>query len=177
MNIDGEIVAVLNAVLLSPVIPVLHIILLRILKNGKIVIPTLISSVSYFGLWSWITFSASVFDSLSVTEVVRILIAGGSTIGFIVFVYLGAIGHPFRGFTMDILINTELNQPITSQEMIQKLRKGKETNWFVIDRIQIMVKEKFVKIESDTLTLLPKGVFVGKMGLVVKKFLNMGVGG
>ena len=44
MNINGEIAAVLNAVWLSPVIQVLHIILLRILKNGKIVIPTLIGS-------------------------------------------------------------------------------------------------------------------------------------
>ena len=61
--------------------------------------------------------------------------------------------------------------------MIQKMRKGHETNWFVIDRIQIMVKEKFVKLENDTLALLPKGVFVGKMRLVMNKFLNMGTGG
>ena len=53
----GEKIAVLNAVWLSPVIPVLHIILLRILKNGKIVIPTLICSSVYFGLWAWLTFS------------------------------------------------------------------------------------------------------------------------
>ena len=177
MNINGEIVAVLNAVWLSPVIPVLHIILLRILKNGKIVIPTLIGSSVYFGLWAWLTFSTLDFGSLSVTMVVRLLIAGGSTIGFMVFGYMEAVSQPFRGFTMEILINTEINQPITSETMIQKMRKGHETNWFVIDRIQIMVKEKFVKLENDTLTLLPKGVFVGKMKLVMNKFLNMGTGG
>ena len=177
MNMYGEKVAVLNAVWLSPVIPVLHIILLRILKNDKILIPTLIGSICYFGLWLWLTFSSFTFEFLSMPEVVRLLIAGGSTIGFMSMAYLTVIGHPFRGFTMNILINTELNQPVTSQEMILKMRKGERTNWFVRDRIQIMVKENLLKFESNSLKLLPKGVFIGRMGLIVKNFLNMGPGG
>ena len=52
-----------------------------------------------------------------------------------------------------------------------------ETNWFVTNRIQIMEELNLVQCKNEALTLLPKGVFAGKMGIIVKKVLNMGVGG
>ena len=63
------------------------------------------------------------------------------------------------------------------QEVMRKSGSDTKTNWFVTNRIQIMEELNLVQCTNEALTLLPKGVFAGKMGIIVKKVLNMGVGG
>ncbi|SVD52711.1 uncharacterized protein METZ01_LOCUS405565 [marine metagenome] len=177
MKIDGEILSVIVAIGLCPIVPIFHIILIRLLKKEEIILPTFFASFFYVSLWGFLVFRELSVYSLSIIAITRMLVAGICTIGFLVFTYMEAISQVFRGFTMNTLINVHYNQPMSFQEVIGKSGSETETNWFVTNRIQIMEDLNLVQCKDKALTLLPKGVFAGKMGIIVKKVLNMGVGG
>ena len=103
-----EMLSVVIALLLCPVIPFCHVILNHITKSIMIVKHTLMASFLYVILWFISILYVKQFHLLNNYEISGLILSGASTIGLIVFGYIELIGHPFRGFSLELLINIYL---------------------------------------------------------------------
>lgn len=174
---DGEIGAVLTAVYLCPVLPLGHIVLVRLTRRETIVVPSLAASCIYVALWAATVFHSVDSGSLSAVATMRMLAAGLCTIGFLAFGYMEAVSHVFRGFTMGILLRVYLNQRLSFQEAMGAHSEGVRADELLEDRIRITMRLNLVQFDGESLTLTPGGRAAGKMGLIVKRMLNMRTGG
>ena len=166
-----EMISVVIALLMCPVVPLVHIILSRITKSMLILRHTLIASIPYVIIWFIIVLYLKHYFLLNNFQFSRIIVGGACTIGFIIFGYMELISQPFRGFSLELLINIYLNE--SSKNKIQLRNLNKVSNELINDRIHIMKKLNFVYTVGDEICLTSTGILLGKIGLNVKNILNM----
>ncbi len=106
------------------------------------------------------------------------LIAGLSTAGFLCLGYLEAFSMLCRGFSLHIMTDIYKNEPLTLSGIISNYGKGRGAGWLLTKRIESLTALKMVSNNENAIELIkPRGLFVGKMGLLIKKNLQMGQGG
>ena len=105
-----EMISVVIALLMCPVVPLVHIILSRITKSMLILRHTLIASIPYVIIWFIIVLYLKHYFLLNNFQFSRIIVGGACTIGFIIFGYMELISQPFRGFSLELLVNIYLDQ-------------------------------------------------------------------
>ena len=81
------------------------------------------------------------------------------------------ISQPFRGFSLELLVNIYLNE--SSKNKIQLRNLNKVSIELMNDRIHIMKKLNFVYTVGDEICLSSIGILLGKIGLSVKNIFNM----
>ena len=168
-----EMYSVLLAVLLFPIVPLVHIILSRITKSLLILKHTLIGSIPYILIWFIIIFYVKHHFLINNIQFIRIVAGGVCTIGFIVLGYMELISQPFRGFSLELLVNIYLNESFNNKIQSQNLNiVSKE---LMKDRIHIMKKLNIVYTVGEELCLTPTGKLLSKIGINLKKFFKMTV--
>ena len=166
-----EMISVVIALLMCPVVPLVHIILSRTTKSMLILRHTLIASIPYVIIWFIIVLYLKHYFLLNNFQFSRIIVGGACTIGFIIFGYMELISQPFRGFSLELLINIYLNE--SSKNKIQLRHLNKVSSVLMDDRIRIMKKLNFVYTVGDEICLTSTGILLGKIGLNVKNIFNM----
>jgi len=147
------------------------------MENKEIIRPAFFVSIFYIIVWIFLVLETSEVDNLSLSILIRISLAGIPTMGFLVLGYLEAVALVFRGFTMDILLSVKLNQVSNFKEIVDKGIKGQGVDSLIKNRIDIMNSLGLIELKNNSIRLTrPKGILVGRMGIIVKKILNIGYG-
>ena len=166
--------AVFAALWTTPILPCIHILLLRVTKRSdKALIFMLLSFVFYTLGWFAIVHPMQFNGKISG----EVLIAGLSTIGFFCLGYMEFFSMICRGFSLRIMVDVYLNKKLTLKQIIEQYG-GQGTDWLLKKRIDGIQALDMVNVQDNVLSLKsPRGAFVGGMGLFVKNFLKMGSGG
>ena len=167
---NSEIITVLFSIILLPILPFIHIILLRLVSPIWIVRSTIISCLAYLLVLLLITYC---FVGLSS----RNIIVACSMVGFFTFGYMEALSHVQRGFSMQILIDIQLYEGLTFSQVSNLVGKGHGIDWLVLNRVTIMESLGFVRFDDGKITLRKPGIIMGKLGLFVKQLLKLGKAG
>ena len=104
-------------------------------------------------------------------EFSRLIVGGASTIGFIVFGYMELIGHPFRGYTLELLTNIYLQESTGDATLMRSFNDISKD--LMEDRIRIMKRYKMVNYDGNEVSLTLLGKLIGKIGISFKNSLNM----
>lgn len=174
-NHSKELLAVLTAFISSPIVPIIHIALIRIFRNiDKAIKFMMLSFVIYGVFWVVSFFIFNGFKSSSFLE----LIAGYSTVGFLCLVYAEVFSMICRGFSLRIITDIYLHSSLTFPQVIENYGGGMGMDWMLRKRIETMEALGMVKLEGDTIKIKrPWGTSVGRMGVMLKKNLKLGLGG
>ena len=81
------------------------------------------------------------------------------------------IGHPFRGFSLELLINIYLKESLTNKVPMRNLNDISTD--LIDDRIRIMERLNLIYFDGKEISLTLLGELIGKIGINFKKVLNM----
>ena len=167
--------AVITAVMLSPVVPAAHIALIRLSRRAGGAVKFMMFSFVVYALF-WLAPTLCARGPAGGTALY--LVAGFSTIGFLCLGYAEAFSMLCRGFSLRIIMDVHIHGPLTLPGIIGKYGGGMGAEGLVMKRIRTMEKMGLVAMDGETLKA--KGArarFAGRMGLLVKNILKMGEGG
>ena len=170
-NYTPELISYFTVILLSPIIPLFHIILCKKFKRMIIVTYTMIATLPYIIIWLVVLFTIKSHYFLNNTDFIYLTIGGLSGIGSIMLSYMELIAQPFRGFTLDLLVNIYFNN--SSIESLQQKNINNISNKLLNDRIKIMEKYNFIHVNGDNYILSIHGNIVGKITIIVKNILKI----
>lgn len=172
MQKNTEVISVLLAVLCSLLLPVLHILLIRLLKDkGKIKL-MMVSFAAYAAIWT--ALSISIIGYHTVNQ----FIAGYFMIGFLCLGYAEAFSMLCRGFSLRIMMDIFSRGSLTLHEIIEGYGGGKGVDWMLKKRIETLKSMGLLGFDGEVLELMGKRAYIiGKTGLFLKRFLKMGTGG
>jgi hypothetical protein len=174
MSHRKEMVAVLTAVLLSPLVPIFHIALVRILKGSGAVKLMMLSFVFYG--FSWLALNFYLNNCTLIPFLA--LVTGYSMVGFLCLGYAEAFSMICRGFSLRIITDIFLHKSLTLPLIIERYAEGRGVDWLLKKRIQTLESLKMVKLNNEFVEIIGiRGNILGETGLFIKRVLKMGAGG
>ena len=175
LELKGPLLAVLLAILLVPVVPLIHIVLMRVFRQRQNPFGFLVVGCLVYGLiWLGADLCLSGFSSTLGSE----MLAGLSTVAFFSLGYAEAFSMVCRGFSLRILIDIFLNGPFTMDQVVSNYGEGRGVDWMMKKRITGIESMGLVKWEEGRLTIASsRALLLGKLGLCFKRILKLGLGG
>jgi len=104
-------------------------------------------------------------------------IAGIATVGFFCLGYMQLFSLTCRGFSLRILVDFVEKGAMDMPRIIDGYGDGRGLDWMFEKRIASLEAFRLLEHRGDGLHVLPRGALAGHLGLLVKKVLNMGLGG
>jgi hypothetical protein len=174
-ELNSSLFSVLLAVTFFPVVPLLHIILIRFFKNKQSPFYFLVCSCLFYGLtWFGSVFYIIGFSSTFGAE----MIGGFSTVAFFSLGYAEIFSMVCRGFSLRIMIDTFLRGPLTIDQVVSNYGDGQGVDWMIKKRISGIESMGLVKWKNNQLVISSNQAFLfGKLGLWFKRTLKLGLGG
>ena len=167
--------SVLIALVLSPALPFLHILLLQLIRKENFGVRIMfLSFFLYYILWFFFCY----FYNGYVSPTSRQFISGISTIIFFCLGYMEAYSMICRGFSLRIITDIYLNNSLTANEIITEYSDGRGIDWMIRKRINSIKKLKLISFKDEYMRFQSSlGVCIGFIGIIFKKILKMGPGG
>jgi hypothetical protein len=101
-----------------------------------------------------------------------------STALFFMLGYMELYSMVARGFSLNIIKTIYRNPQIQPDQIGSNYADGLGVEWLLKKRLSGLAALKFISIDSrGTLTLLPRGLWIGKIASLYKSTLRMGKGG
>ncbi len=174
MIIPRELLAIGLAVVLMPVFVGCHILLFRRKKETTPGFVHLFAAFSFYGA-AWLAAAFAVWGAaLSVSQV----IAGWSTAGFVCLAYMQVFSQICRGFSLRIMVDIERAGPLDVPGIMREYSEGRGVDWLMEKRIVVLEGLGLLARERDGLALgKPWGLWVGRIGIWIKRILKPGQGG
>ncbi len=168
-----EMLSVLAALVAAVVIPVIHALMIR-LSNKKLVVSSTLVAFSVYVA----TYILTEFFYIGMANfTLRRFIAGVSTLSFIMLTYMECVSHIVRGFSMQMVIDAEIEGQLSLAQFVKKIGKGNGIDWLVTNRLEIMESLGLIKVKDNNIHLNWRSRFLGKLGILTKRVLKMGEGG
>lgn len=174
MILPRELLAVVLAIVLTPVLLAGHILLFRRKQESTPgFVHLFLSFVIYIAAWM----GAAV--ALWGTELaLPPVIAGCSTAGFICLAYMQVFSQVCRGFSLRLLVDIDRMGALDIPGVMREYSDGLGVDWLMEKRIRVLEDVGLLAHDADTLTLVrPWGFWVGLMGIWIKRILKPGQGG
>lgn len=170
---EGELSALLAAILLSPLLPIIHVALLRVFRkaNGSLIL--LAAFACYAGLWFLIIALLRNTMRQSAAE----LIIGGSLTLAALLAYMEFFSVVCRSFSLRILVDIRERGALSLDDIYRSYAGGRGIEWLMEKRIGGLVSLGLVRRSGDVLEISPAGRMAGQLGLAAKRILDIGKGG
>ena len=118
-----------------------------------------------FGAWG---------SNLTFTQV----IAGGSTAGFVCLAYMQVFSQICRGFSLRIIVEVDRCGKLDITGIMREYSDGRGVDWLVEKRIQVLEGLNMLIRRPDGLQVgAPRGLWVGRLGILIKRVIKPGQGG
>ena len=166
---------VLTALILSGIVPFLHICILRLIRKPDVAIRIMfLCFLLYAFSWCLVCLIQNDFDALSAST----WIGGMSTIVLMCLGYMESFSMICRGFSLRIITDIYLNGTLDIDEVISEYGDGRGMEWMLKKRIASIQQLKLVSSHEQHLELQsPIGIWIGWGGIYFKKILKIGKGG
>ncbi len=166
--------SVILACLLAPVFFACHVMLSRRQdENSSGQNELLIAAILYAVMWGMAAFLIW-RNELSFAQ----LIAGLSTIGFVVLAYMQVYSQVGRGFSLRLLVDVERCGGLDIGGMLREYSDGRGAQWLIDKRLSGLEQAGLAKRDDDALVLNePQGRWAGQLGLVFKRVVKPGQDG
>lgn len=175
IELKGPLLSVLLAIVLFPIKPLVHIILMRVFRRKQNPFGFLVDGFLIYAL-VWLGADLN-FNGLNHNWGSE-MIAGLSTVAFLSLGYAEVFSMVCRGFSLRIMVDVFLNGPFTMDQVISNYSEGKGVDWLMKKRISGIESLDLVKWENAYLTMSSnRGFLIGNLGLWFKRTLKLGLGG
>ena len=168
-------VAVLSSVVLSLIIPVVHIALIRVLRRPDISVRLMFVS---FVVYVCLALSAICYLNGTLQIPATTLVGGLSTSVFMCLFYMEAFSMIARGFSMQIITDIQLSNGLTLDGVVENYGEGRGTEWMLAKRIEGIKKLNLIRCNDREMTLqAPYGYLLARLSVRYKRILKLGKGG
>lgn len=173
MNQFTPIAAVISAIFMFPVVPLMHIMLMRFSKRQKKLLFTFYPFVMYGILWLLLGFYINDFTPIATSS----LIAGISMILFLCIGYTRFFYLVCNSISLRITLDVYSQGSLTLPRIIENYG-GKGMDWLLKKRIEALQSLGMAEIDGDVIGVRsPLGTFFGKAGIIFKRVFKIGEGG
>ncbi|MBT3468952.1 MAG: hypothetical protein HN467_06475 [Opitutae bacterium] len=175
IELKGPLLAMLLAILLAPLVPLIHMVLMQVFRHKQSPFGFLVGGCLVYGLaWLGVDLRLNGFSPDFGLE----MIAGFSTVAFFSLGYAEVFSMICRGFSLRILIDIFLNGPFSMDQVVSNYGEGRGVDWMMEKRISGIESIGLVKWEKGNLTIASRrALLLGKFGLWFKQILKLGPGG
>jgi hypothetical protein len=175
IELKGPLLAMLLAILLAPLVPLIHMVLMQVFRHKQSPFGFLVGGCLVYGLaWLGVDLRLNGFSPDFGLE----MIAGFSTVAFFSLGYAEVFSMVCRGFSLRILIDIFLNGPFTMNQVVSNYGEGRGVDWMMKKRILGIESMGLVKWEGSRLTIASsRARLFGRLGLWFKRILKLGQGG
>jgi hypothetical protein len=92
--------------------------------------------------------------------------------------YMEAFSMICRGFSLRIMVDIRASNSLTLEEIDREYGDGRGTEWLLNKRLADLQEIGLIDVKNGNLEIKrPLGLLIGRMGLLMKAVLNMGLGG
>ncbi len=172
--VNEELVAVLSAFALAPVVAVAHIALFRWRKGASAEYALLpFAFVIYELAWTVGAILAS-----RGFPVITTWIAGSATVGFVCLVYMQVFSQISRGFSLRILVDIRDHGSLDLAGILREYSEGRGVDWLMEKRFSGLEHMGLMaRTEGRLEATRPWGMRLGRMGVWAKRVLKLGGAG
>lgn len=175
LRMPGECWAIALACGLVPVFVGCHVVLSRMEKDDTV--PgqrDLFRAVGLYGV-AWIVAALATWRTgLTLAQA----IAGLSTAGFVVLAYMQVYSQVARGFSLRLLVDVARCGGLDIGGMLREYSDGRGAQWLIDKRLRGLEQAGLAERRDGGLGLvMPRGAWVGRLGLLVKAILKPGQDG
>lgn len=171
---EGELSALLAAILLSPVLPILHIAFLRLCRKAGGSLVLVLAFSGYAALWFLVGECLHRGAWPNAGE----LLAGCSFMLAALVAYVEFFSVVCRSFSLRILVDIRANGALSPDEIHRNYAGGRGLDWLLEKRINGLVSLGLIRRHGDILEIAPVwGRIAGQLGLAAKLVLKIGKGG
>lgn len=167
--------SVLSSLLLSLIIPVVHISLIRVLRGPYMGVRLMFVS---FALYLCLALACICYLNGTLQIPATALVSALSTSVFMCLFYMEAFSMIARGFSMRIITDIELSNGLTLDGVIENYGEGRGTEWLLGKRIEGLEKLKLIRCNDREMILqAPYGYMLARLSVRYKRILKLGKGG
>jgi hypothetical protein len=171
---NPAILSLIIAIIISPVVPIVHIALIRLTRKvDQVVILMFSSFLAYGAIW----LLAFLFINRAEQGAIPAILGGGFLLAFFCLGYVEFFSMVCRGFSLRIIVDVYLKRALSLSEIIENYG-GEGMDWMVKKRLKTIESLGMARMNGNVVEIRkPLGTAVGRLGLLVKSTLKMGEGG